>query len=148
MSATLQNDYLDKFRGAFTNMLRWEQFDRLWEKLRSSSQRWYIYQLDQPPPQQACTEKEWRDFLDQSATRLRNDHGEDYCGIVYVDKPEQPSFIKIYDPHNLGVVCGISDAPPPLPGWVLSVDKPTVITRDIFAIPKRKPWWKFFWKSK
>lgn len=142
-----ENAYIKKFRGAFINMLRWEQFDRLWEKLRNDPQAWYVYELDTTVPDQPFDKQQWPGFLDQLAVQLREQHGEDYCGIVYADNPEQPTYIKIYDPKNLGVVCGISDLPPPLPGWIISQAQPAKINRDIFTVSKRKPWWKLLWKK-
>lgn len=147
MTTMTETDYVKRFRGAFINMLRWEQFDRLWDKLRNDTQPWYVYKLDETVPTSPIQQTEWPSFLSQLAEKLRHDHGEDYCGIVYADDPEQPTYIKIYDPNNLGVVCGVSDLPPPLPGWVLSRQAPTAIDRNIFTVKKRQPWWKFLWKK-
>lgn len=141
-----ETDYVKKFRGAFINMLRWEQFDRLWETLRNDPADWYVYKLDEPVPEHSMDKTTWPTFLNEMSAQLREHHGEDYCGIVYADNPEQPTYIKIYDPNNLGVVCGISDLPPPLPGWVLSHEPPSTIDRNVFSAVKRKPWWKFLWK--
>ena len=147
MTTITESDYISRFRGAFINMLRWEQFDQLWEKLRNDSHPWYVYKLDESVPTQPVDKSTWPEFLAQLAEQLRSQHGEDYCGIVYADNPEQPTYIKIYDPNNLGVVCGISDLPPPLPGWVLSHEAPVTIDRNIFTVKKRQPWWKFLWKK-
>ena len=144
---TTEIPYIRKFRGAFINMLRWEQFDRLWEKLRNHPLEWYVYKLDEPVPATPVAKSAWPEFLAQLAEQLRKQHAEDYCGIVYADDPDQPSYIKIYDPNDLGMVCGISDLPPPLPGWVLSLEAPVTIDRNIFSVVKRKPWWKFLWQK-
>ena len=135
------------FRGAFINMLRWEQFDALWGRLHHDQNDWYAYELEAGVPEQTLEKTQWKIFLDEFSVKIREQHGEDYCGIVYVDNPEHPTYIKIYDPKNLGVVCGISDLPPPLPGWILSQEAPSKINRDIFTVKKRKPWWKFLWKK-
>jgi hypothetical protein len=72
---------------------------------------------------------------------LRADHQEDYCGIVYADDLASPSFIKVYDPHNLGVVCGFSDDPP-LPGWVLSKLRPCDLPAARQPTDARRGWWQ------
>ena len=72
---------------------------------------------------------------------LRDEHREDYCGIVYADDLKAPSFIKIYDPHNLGVSCGYSDNPP-LPGWVMSRIAPLDLAAARVNPKKRQRWWK------
>jgi hypothetical protein len=74
-------------------------------------------------------------------TLLRQEHGEDYCGIVYADDLSQPRFIKIYDPNNLGVTCGYSDNPP-LPGWILSKLRPCDLSAGIHLPGNRKRWWR------
>ena len=72
---------------------------------------------------------------------MRNEHKEDYCGIVYVDDPEEPGFLKIYDPGNLGMVCGSSEAPP-LPGWTLSRVAPDDLETLALRPGKRRHWWQ------
>ena len=61
--------------------------------------------------------------------------------MVYVDNKTEPSFIKIYDPNNLGVVCGFSDNPP-LPGWIVSLIKPEPLDENTFLPQSRKRWWR------
>ncbi|KAA0445986.1 MAG: hypothetical protein FXV80_00800 [Candidatus Thioglobus sp.] len=45
-----------------------------------------------------------------------------YCGIVYVDDFESPSFVKIFHPNNLGKSC--SSENPLISQWLLSKTKP------------------------
>jgi hypothetical protein len=68
------------------------------------------------------------------------EHREDYCGIVYADDLRTPTFVKIYDPNNLGVVCGFSDAPP-LPGWVMSLIPPVDLPSTRPLPKNRRRWW-------
>ena len=75
---------------------------------------------------------------------LRREHDEDYCGIVYVDNKEHPEFVKIFDPHNLGVSCGFSENPP-LPGWILSQVTPKSLEDKEFLADTRRPWWRRLW---
>ena len=72
---------------------------------------------------------------------LRQEHNEDYCGIVYADDIKQPAFVKIYDPNNLGVSCGYSDNPP-LPGWVMSKLPPCDLPATRVLPANRKRWWR------
>lgn len=60
----------------------------------------------------------------------RNDHREDYLGIVYVD-----------DPNNLGATCGSIGFKVP-PGWVLSLDRPTPIEAATPLPGNRRRWWE------
>lgn len=135
------NRFMTAFRGSFTSALRWHQLDALWEQAKKQS-GWYIYAIGEEPPTTTASAEELSHFIDQVDTLLRADHEEDYCGIVYADDHRKPGFIKIYDPHNLGVTCGYSDNPP-LPGWVLSRIQPVnLVEADHIVAKNRKRWWR------
>jgi hypothetical protein len=72
---------------------------------------------------------------------LRREHQHNFCGIVYVDSREQPAFIKIFDPHNLGSSCSCSPTPIP-PRWVLSRCLPERIDDHTPLPSSRKYWWQ------
>ncbi len=136
------NDYLEIYRGGFYGVLRWHQLDELWQQLKSSSTAWYVYQIGEVPPDAPLSNEKLNSFIDQLDTLLRQEHEEDYCGIVYVNNKENPAFIKVYDPNNLGSSCGSSGAPPPLPGWTIST-MPPVDLQAAFPLPaNRKRWWR------
>lgn len=136
-----QHDYMQAFRGSFTSALRWHHLDALWDVLRlDASSGWYIYAVGEPPPVAPSDAGMVLTFIDEIDKLLREEHAEKYCGIVYADNMQSPSFIKIYDPNNLGVSCGYSENPP-LPGWVLSRIPPVDLA--ITVVPKnRKRWWR------
>jgi hypothetical protein len=130
------------FRGRFENLLRWEQLDALWEVLaKDAGGGWHIYAVGEQPPSLPSSSELLRKFLVEIGELLRREHVETYCGIVYTDSTTEPAFVKIFDPHNLGVSCGYSDAPP-LPGWILS-KLPPVDLRAPAPIPgNRQRWWQ------
>ncbi|WP_455222236.1 hypothetical protein [Kaarinaea lacus] len=134
--------YLRAFRGSFLGLRRWEDVDTFWETLKSQSdQSWYIYAIGEVVPAAPVNSEQLKRFVDEIDTLLRKEHQEEYCGIVYVDDKSNPTYIKIYDPHNLGVVCGYSDNPP-LPGWIISKLPPVELSKDTFLPQSRKRWWK------
>ena len=134
--------FLRAFRGGFTSALRWPQLDQLWEVLRDrADEGWYVYQVGEVPPSEPVSGEQFARFLGEIHTLLRRDHEEDYCGIVYADDMQNPRLVKIYDPHNLGVVCGSSDKPP-LPGWVLSRLPPCDLPSAMVPTGSRRRWWK------
>jgi len=136
------NPFLRQFRGSFVNMLRWPQLDELWARLRSDDdQPWYAYAVGETPPEQPLDTTRLHRFIDEMDALLHQEHDEDYCGIVYVDQPSAPTFIKIYDPNNLGAVCG-SSAQPPLPGWILSHTPPCDLQQAIPPTNSRRRWWQ------
>lgn len=134
--------YLEAFRGSFTSALRWHQLDALWERLRNDAAgNWYIYALGEAPPTDVVSEAEFNVFITEVDQLLRREHDEKYCGIVYADDLNEPTFVKIYDPNNLGVSCGYSDNPP-LPGWTLSKLPPVDLSSTQPLAKNRKRWWR------
>lgn len=137
----VSQSFIEAYQGSFSNMLRWEQLDNLWSQLRQSRHPWYIYAIGEAPPEQAVSTEQLELFLTEITVLLREEHQEDYCGIVYANNKNNPTFIKIYDPNNLGVVCGFSSNPP-LPGWILSVLPPSDLQAALPQTGNRKRWWQ------
>ena len=141
-AAVEQDPYLAAFRGSFYGVLRWHQLDELWQRLRDDTEGgWYVYAVGEAPPETPASAEELQRFIGEVDRLLREEHQEDYCGIVYTDSFETPSFVKIFDPNNLGVVCGFSENPP-LPGWVLSKLRPTDLQATQPLPGNRRRWWQ------
>ena len=80
-------------------------------------------------------------FIAEIDGLLHREHEFDYCGIVYVDDPDSPGLIKIFDPHNMGSGCRVGGAPIP-PQWVLSRYKPSLMLNDAPLSNSRRRWWQ------
>jgi hypothetical protein len=142
MSAQIEDPFLKAFRGRFRGVLRWPQLDVLWEVLdKDAASGWYIYAVGEQPPSSPANGAEFKTFLREIDALLRREHKESHCGIVYVDDFNQPAFVKIFDPNNLGVSCGFSDNPP-LPGWILSKLPPCALQSALSQTQSRKRWWQ------
>lgn len=142
VAKVFDNEFMQAFRGSFTSALRWHQLDDLWGRVRElAGEGWYIYAVGATPPQQPASDEEVLNFVAEIDQLLRKEHEEDYCGIVYADDPQRPAFIKIYDPHNLGVSCGYSDNPP-LPGWIMSKLAPCDLPAARALTASRRRWWR------
>ncbi|MGD8783758.1 MAG: hypothetical protein PVG75_04945 [Thioalkalispiraceae bacterium] len=140
------SDFYSSFRGSFVGILKWPQLEEFWEVLRSrADNNWYIYALGEPVPENPVTKDRLNTFITEIDALLRKEHQEDYCGVVYVDDKDEPSLVKIYDPGNLGIVCGYSDNPP-LPGWIVTRLKPEPLDKNTFLVPSRKRWWQGLFK--
>lgn len=134
--------YVAAFRGSFYGVLRWPQLDDLWQVLKAdAADDWYIYAVGETPPVDPATPEQLCQFIDEIDVLLHKEHEEDYCGIVYTDSFETPSYVKIFDPNNLGVSCGFSDNPPK-PGWILSKLQPTDLEADMPLPGNRRRWWQ------
>lgn len=144
MSDTGPDEFYAAFKGSFTSALRWHHLDALWANVhQDAAGGWYIYAIGEQAPEQTVDAPQVALFIRELDQLLRDEHEEDYCGIVYADDLNEPSFIKIYDPNNLGVSCGYSDNPP-LPGWVMSKLKPAAL-EAMPAPNNRRRWWQRLW---
>ena len=142
MTEQVEDPFRLAFRGRFENVLRWEQLDALWAVLRhDAAGGWYIYAVGETPPQQTADEALLEKFLVEIDQLLRKEHDEDYCGVVFTDSMQAPQFVKIFDPHHLGVSCGFSDNPP-LPGWILSKLQPVDLQAPVSPTGSRRRWWQ------
>lgn len=140
-------DFLHVFRGSFQGVLRWPQLDQLWQTMLSNPQvHWYLYAVGEQPPAHTATAVEVQHFIQEVDSLLRKEHAEDYCGIVYVDDFQQPSLIKIFDPHNLGTMCG-SKGVQPLPAWIISQLKPIDLPHTVPVPRNRQRWWQQLFAS-
>lgn len=137
--------FYEAFRGRFSGVLSWEQLDAFWEVLRArAADGWYLYAVGEAVPAAPAAAEQVERFVGEIDALLRREHQEDYCGIVYADSVSEPTFIKIFDPNNLGVQCGFSDNPP-LPGWVMSRLPPSDL-REKRPLPgNRRRWWQRLW---
>lgn len=139
--------FLTVFRGAFQGILRWPQLDQLWAAVLADREGgWFLYAVGETPPQRVAAAMEVETFVREVDALLRHEHQEDYCGIVYVDNFQQPGFIKIFDPGNLGSACG-SRGSPPLPGWIMCKIQPVDLPAALPAPNNRRRWWERLFSS-
>lgn len=132
--------------GNFIGMLHWAQLDDLWLKVRAQPQGWYASQVGEAAPQEPMNAPVLHQFIDEVDTVLRQEHQHDYCGIVYADSREQPTLIKVYDPHHLGSFCGCGGAIIQ-PRWVLSRIQPERFEEDVPLPGSRQSWWRRIFAS-
>jgi len=134
------NDYLSKTRGKFVGLMQWQDLSDFWDQLLQQADGWYVYAIGDAPPKQPLNSQQLNHFVLEIDQLLHKEHQEEYCGIVYTDDRQSPTMVKIYDPNNLGVVCGFSDNPP-LPGWIISRLQP-VDLQALQMTGSRKRWWQ------
>jgi len=135
-----QSEFHCKMSGLLYGLLEWAQLAEFWTKVDTNA-GWYLYAIGEEVPIAPATPTQVEEFIVEVDALLRRDHRENYCGIVYADNLDNPSFIKIYDPNHLGVSCGSSKTPT-LPGWIMSQVSPIELHLN-YALPaNRKRWWQ------
>jgi len=127
--------------GRFFGVIRWQDLDGLWLRVQAEPEGWYASLAGEAAPEAPMSTDALKSFVTEVDTLLRRKHEEDYCGIVYADDLEQPTFIKIYDPNHLGSSCGTHSGAYP-PRWVLSRLRPERIVDDASLPNGRKRWWQ------
>ncbi len=147
MSTVTNDPYLQAYRGSFLGLRKWEDLELFWQTLKNlADNNWFVYTIGKSVPESPASSEQLTSFISEINTLLRREHEEDYCGIVYVDDIHNPEMVKIYDPKNLGVVCGYSDNPP-LPGWIISRIQPVELTSKTFLHQQKQPLWQKFLKK-
>ncbi len=130
------------YQGYLQGVMKWQDWDDFVQILESQKDNgWYVYHVGEEAPTTTATAEQFLVFVAKIDALLKKEHDEDYCGIVYTSDFKQPKLVKIYDPNNLGVVCGFSENPP-LPGWVISLEKPDDLALAFTLVQSRKRWWK------
>lgn len=136
---TTPNEFQQFYRGRLWSVMSWEQLTSFWSRIEPAG--WYLYAVGEPVPDAAASAAQTSEFMQRVDALLRDEHRHDYCGIVYADDLERPSFVKIYDPNNLGVSCGFSTNPP-LPGWIMSRVPPDDLAPAQPLPGGRRRWWQ------
>ncbi len=131
--------FQEYYTGRLWSIMSWEQLTVFWQRL--APEGWYLYAVGETVPAVPSPEEQTREFVRRVDALLRQEHHHDYCSIVYADNVEQPSFVKIYDPNNLGVSCGFSSNPP-LPGWIMSRVPPEDLRPAQKQPEGRRRWWQ------
>jgi len=126
--------------GRLWSIMSWQQLTAFWLGIDRSA-GWFIYAVGEEVPTAPSPAARVQRFIERIDQLLREDHHHDYCSIVYVDDLQTPSFIKIYDPNNLGVSCGFSTDPPP-PGWIMSRVAPEELQVRRPPAENRRRWWR------
>lgn len=140
LGPTHQDEFHHLMSGLLFSLLSWQQLTDFWARVDRGA-GWYLYAVGEAVPVSPATPAQVETFIFEMDALLRRDHRESYCGIVYADNLDKPSFIKIYDPNHLGVSCGSSKTPT-LPGWIMS-QVPPVELHLKYALPaNRKRWWQ------
>jgi hypothetical protein len=125
--------------GRLWSIMSWDQLTAFWGRLAPDG--WYLYAVGETVPTEPAGAATTAEFVKRIDELLRDDHRHDYCSIVYADNLDAPTFIKIYDPNNLGVSCGFSTNPP-LPGWIMSRVPPEDLQAERQPPEGRRRWWR------
>ncbi|SGZ85577.1 hypothetical protein BTHERMOSOX_1809 [Bathymodiolus thermophilus thioautotrophic gill symbiont] len=130
-------DYLAQFQGRFIGIMQWDDCRALFDKLSSNPNDWYVYDTSKVVPKTVTNTNDFLDTINNIKKIIKSEHQERYCGIVYTNDLDNPDFVKIFHPNNLGKSCGSSENPP-IPQWLLSKIKPVEVMVNFNSPSKKK----------
>ncbi|CAB5495838.1 hypothetical protein THERMOT_387 [Bathymodiolus thermophilus thioautotrophic gill symbiont] len=130
-------DYLAQFQGRFIGIMQWDDCRALFDKLSSNPNDWYVYDTSKVVPKTVTNTNDFLDTINNIKKIIKSEHQERYCGIVYTNDLDNPDFVKIFHPNNLGKSCGSSENPP-IPQWLLSKIKPVEVMEKFNSPSKKK----------
>ena len=111
------------YRGRFSGILSWADFDALWDRLAASDGAWFVFNPEGALPDTPVGGADFRAVLAEARETIEQVRARSYCGAVYVDDRETPTFVKAFDPYKMGAVCGTSGEHT-FPRWVFSRIRP------------------------
>ena len=131
------SDYFDKFQGRFIGIMQWDDCNALLQNLIDQPNDWYLYDTLKEAPTQTIAVDDFINRIKEIKEILSSEHQERYCGIVYTNDLERPTFVKIFHPKNLGKSCGSSEHPP-IPQWLLSKTKPKNVVEKFGPLKEKQ----------
>jgi len=111
------------YQGRAAGLLNWKDVDALWPLLKAQPEGWFVYDLETAPPTAPLSSVDFKAFLPQAEALVNERRDRSHSGAIYIDNPETPAFIKIFDPTNMGTSCG-GDHEMIFPRYILSKIKP------------------------
>ncbi|HGG04652.1 MAG TPA: hypothetical protein ENK28_04285 [Aliiroseovarius sp.] len=123
------------FQGDFQGILTWPDFDSLWAVLGATKGDWYVYDLTADVPSSPVSGRDFDKALSEAGDLYSSVRNRSYCGAVYVDDPRTPTFVKVFDPYQMGATCGSSGSRT-MPRFVFSRIIPTPLSEPV---PDSKP---------
>lgn len=111
------------YQSRASGLLQWEDVDALWHELIAQPNGWYVYDLETTLPEAPLPAASFAAFLPNAEALVNERRDRSHSGAIYIDNRASPTFIKIFDPTNMGTSCG-GDHDMIFPRYILSKIKP------------------------
>lgn len=116
------------YRGRLIGLLREPDMTAMFDTLKAAPEGWYVFDPQETPSQSPLEGKDFLDRLDGIQSQADDWLGDGRLGFIYADDKQNPTFIKIFDPANMGSSCGCSGEMI-WPRWILSQIAPEAVPR-------------------
>ena len=111
--------FWQRYRGKFSGVLKWQDMEELWAELKAAPADWFVFDPAGQAPTVPMGDAEFLSFLDEAEQLIYQRRDRSSCGSIYLDDASAPTYIKIFDPVNMGTSCGGSHDPI-MPRWIIS----------------------------
>ena len=111
------------WQGRFQGVLSWDDFDALLQLLAQGGGAWFVWDMEGVVPQRPASQGALAAVLEAVREMNAPVRARSYCGTVYADDPGAPSFVKAFDPYQMGATCG-SSGERIMPRFVFSMIRP------------------------
>lgn len=136
--------YWRQYNGRHKGILRWPDLDTLWSYLEASTEAWFVFDPAGTAPDAPLDKAGLIAAVQVARDLVNTGHDKECSGAVYVDDLDAPTFIKVFDPRNMGTACGWGGATI-MPIWIISLLKPDTLPP---APPLEKPgFWARIWSK-
>jgi hypothetical protein len=105
------------YNGRFAGLPTWDGFDAFWAKFEAAGGAWYVFDPSGDAP--AAPERDVTGARAAAYSCVAQVRSRGFCGAVFADDLEAPTFVKVFDPYRMGGVCGGS-GDRVLPTWIFS----------------------------
>ena len=109
--------YWRAYGGRFAGLPTWVAFDAFWARFEAAGGVWYVFDPSGDAPD--TPETDATGALDEARTCVEQVRNRGFCGAVFADDLDAPTFVKVFDPYRMGGVCGGSGERV-LPKWIFS----------------------------
>ncbi len=116
-------EFWTRYMGHASGILRWNDLDAFWPRLKASGGEWYVFDPDADAPETPVSGQAWRAAVQAARTLVDTRRDMSVSGAVYVDDREAPAFIRVFDPGHMGSSCSHSGARV-MPRFIFSRIKP------------------------
>jgi len=118
-----ESDFWQLFLSRSSGILRWEDMDAFWQDMQVATGDWYVFDPSEDAPIAPLSGAALQAELKAAHKLVYARRELPMSGAVYVDNREAPSFIKVFDPSNMGSSCSCSTEPV-MPRYIFSRAKP------------------------
>lgn len=135
--------YWRQYSGPTKGILHWSDMDALWLTLENSTEAWFVFNPMEPAPVTPLDKDALFTAVQAARNLVNTGHDKECSGAVYVDDLDAPTYIKVFDPCNMGA-CGYGGAPI-LPSWIISQSKPDTLPPE--PQPEKTGFWARIWRD-